>query len=104
MENIFDTQSEPLIPPAEGKLTVAEIQELVSYAGRYHVTVMPEQQAFGHLHHVLKYERYSELAETPHGHVLAPGQEKSYALIAKLYAEFAPLFPGPLFHIGSDEH
>jgi hypothetical protein len=103
MENIFDTQSEPLIPPAEGKLTAAEIQELVAYARLYHVTVMPEQQAFGHLHHVLKYERYGELAETPHGHVLAPGNEKTYALIAKLYAEIAPLFPGPLFHIGSDE-
>jgi hexosaminidase len=98
MENVFDTQSEPLIPPAEGKLTAAEIKELVAYAARYHVTVMPEQQAFGHLHHILKYERYSDLAETPHGHVLAPVQEKSYELIANLYAEIAPLFPGPLFH------
>jgi hypothetical protein len=103
MENVFDTQSEPLIPPPEGKLTAAEIKELVAYAARYHVTVMPEQQAFGHLHHVLKYERYNDLAETPHGHVLAPVNEKSYALIANLYAEIAPLFPGPLFHIGSDE-
>ena len=103
MENVFDTQSEPLLPPAEGKLTAAEIKELVAYAQLYHVTVMPEQQAFGHLHHVLKYERYSELAETPHGHVLAPVEEKSYALIASLYAEIVPLFPGPLFHIGSDE-
>lgn len=103
MENVFDTQSEPLIPPAEGKLTAAEIKELVAYAARHHVTVMPEQQAFGHLHHVLKYERYSDLAETPHGHVLAPVEEKSYEWIAKLYAEMAPLFPGPLFHIGADE-
>ncbi len=103
MENVFDTQSEPLIPPADGKLTAAEIKELVAYAARHRVTVMPEQQAFGHLHHVLKYERYGELAETPHGHVLAPVQEKSYDLISKLYAEIAPLFPGPLFHIGSDE-
>ncbi len=103
MENVFDTQSEPLIPPPDGKLTAAEIRELVAYAARHHVTVMPEQQAFGHLHHVLKYERYSELAETPHGHVLAPVEEKSYAWIAKLYAEMAPLFPGPLFHIGADE-
>lgn len=103
MENVFDTQSEPLIPPPDGKLTAAEIKELVAYARLYHVTVMPEQQAFGHLHHVLKYERYGELAETPHGHVLAPVNEKSYALIANLYAEIMPLFPGPLFHIGSDE-
>ncbi|HYV06636.1 MAG TPA: family 20 glycosylhydrolase, partial [Blastocatellia bacterium] len=75
----------------------------VEYARRHYVTLLPEQQAFGHLHHVLKNEVYNDLAETPHGHVLAPVNEKSYELIKDLYSELVPLFPGPLFHIGSDE-
>ncbi len=103
IEHVFDYQGHPLIAPGEAALTPTEIKELVEYAARYHVTVLPEQQAFGHLHHVLKYEVYAELAETPHGHVLAPVQEKSYELIRQLYAELVPLFPGPLFHIGADE-
>src|SRR5262249_37166490 len=78
-------------------------RELVAYANRYYVTILPEQQAFGHLHHVLKYETYGDLGETKHGHVLAPVNEKSYDLIKGLYAELVPLFPGPLFHIGADE-
>ncbi len=103
IEHVFDYQSHPLIGPKEGSLNAREVKELVEYGKRYYVTILPEQQAFGHLHHVLKNEVYCELAETPHGHVLAPVNEKSYELIKDLYTELVPLFPGPLFHIGSDE-
>ena len=103
IEHVFDYQSHPLIGPKEGSLNAAEIKELVDYAKRYYITILPEQQAFGHLHHVLKNEVYTDLAETPHGHVLAPVNEKSYELIKDLYSEIVPLFPGPLFHIGADE-
>lgn len=103
IEHVFDYQSHPLIGPKEGSLNAAEVKELVEYGKRYYVTILPEQQAFGHLHHVLKNEFYNDLAETPHGHVLAPVNEKSYELIKDLYSELVPLFPGPLFHIGSDE-
>lgn len=103
IEHVFDYQSHPLVGPKEGSLNASEIKQLVEYAKTYFVTLLPEQQAFGHLHHVLKNEIYNELAETPHGHVLAPGNEKSYALIRDLYDELVPLFPGPLFHIGADE-
>lgn len=103
IEHVFDYQSHPLIGPKEGALNAAEVKELVEYARAYYVTILPEQQAFGHLHHILKNEAYSDLAETPHGHVLAPVNEKSYALIKDIYAELVPQFPGPLFHIGADE-
>jgi hexosaminidase len=103
IEHVFDYKSHPLIGPKEGSLNAAEVKELVEYARGYYVTILPEQQAFGHLHHVLKSEAYSDLAETPHGHVLSPVNEKSYALIKDIYAELVPQFPGPLFHIGADE-
>jgi hexosaminidase len=107
MEHVFDFQTQPLVSPRDsGKepaLTSAEIKELVDYAGKYYITIVPEQQAFGHLHQFLKYEIYSELAETPHGHVLTPTNPKTYDFIRQIYGEVVPLFPGPLFHIGSDE-
>ncbi len=103
IEHVFDYQNQPLIAPKEGSLTASQVKELVEYAKRYHVTILPEQQAFGHLHHLLKSEIYSDVAETPHGHVLTPINEKSYELIKDLYAELVPLFPGSFFHIGSDE-
>jgi hexosaminidase len=103
MEHVFDFKSQPLIAPKEAALTPEQIRELVEYAQRYYVTILPEQQTFGHLHHALKYEIYSELAETPHGHVLTPTKEASYDFIRSLYSELVPLFPGPFLHIGADE-
>jgi len=103
MEHIFASESHPLIGPAGGSLTPAEIRELVAYAQRYHVELVPEQQTFGHLHKALRLEKYAELAETPYGDVLSPQQEGSYKLIADWYKELNELFPGQFFHIGEDE-
>ncbi|MGA9529528.1 MAG: beta-N-acetylhexosaminidase [Terriglobales bacterium] len=103
MENIFDFQSQSLVSPKDAAFTPAEITELVSYAGKYFVTLMPEQQTFGHLHQFLKYEIYSDAAETPHGHVLTPTNPRTYDFIRQVYGEVVPLFPGPFFHIGADE-
>jgi len=108
MEHVFDFQTQPLVPPREAArkeaaLTPLEIKELVDYASKYYITLLPEQQAFGHLHQFLKYEIYSDLAETPHGHVLTPTNPKTYDFIRQIYGEVVPLFPGPFFHIGADE-
>src|SRR5215469_164174 len=103
MEHVFDFKSQPLMAPKEAALTPDQIREIVAYAKKYYITILPEQQTFGHLHHALKYEIYSDIAETPHGHVLTPTNEKSYDFIRSLYAELVPLFPGPFLHIGADE-
>lgn len=103
MEHVFDFTSQPLIAPKEAALTPDQITELVDFARKYYVTILPEQQTFGHLHHALKYEIYSDIAETPHGHVLTPTNPNTYEFIRSLYAELVPLFPGPFLHIGADE-
>jgi hexosaminidase len=103
MEHTFGSESHPLIGPQGGSLTPAEIRELVTYARRYHVELVPEQQTFGHLHKALRLEKYADLAETPYGDVLSPQQEGSYKLIADWYRELNELFPGQFFHIGADE-
>jgi hexosaminidase len=103
MEHVFDFASQPLVAPREAALTPQEINALVDYAKQLHVTILPEQQTFGHLHHMLKYEIYSEVAERPHGHVLTPTKDQSYDLIKAMYADLVPLFPGPFLHVGGDE-
>jgi len=103
MEHVFDFVSQPLVAPKEAALTPQEINALVDYGRKLYVTILPEQQAFGHLHHMLKYEIYSEVAERPHGHVLTPTKEQSYDIIKAMYADLVPLFPGPFLHVGGDE-
>jgi hypothetical protein len=93
----------PLIAPPGGSMSAADVAELVRYAAQYHITVVPEQEAFGHLHHVLKYEQFSSLGETPHGQVLSPVQPGSLALIKQWFTQIAQQFPSPWVHIGADE-
>jgi hexosaminidase len=103
MEHVFDFASQPLVAPKEAALTPREINELVDYAKKLYVTILPEQQTFGHLHHMLKYEIYDDVAERPHGHVLTPTNEHSYDIIKAMYGDMVPLFPGPFLHVGGDE-
>jgi hypothetical protein len=84
-------------------MTADEARELVAYAAQYHITIIPEQESFGHLHNVLKYEQFSALGETPHGAVLAPGDAATLPLISGWFSELAKVFPGPYAHIGADE-
>lgn len=94
--------SNPLMAPP-GSITAEEAMELVAYAKLYHITVVPEQEAFGHLHNSMTWEQYQPLVETPHGAVLAPGQPGSIALITQMFTELAAMYPGPFLHIGADE-
>jgi hypothetical protein len=100
-EHTLAYDSNPLIAPPGGAMTHADVKDLVAYAANYHVDIMPEQEAFGHLHHALKYEIYSPLGETAHGHVLAPGQPGSLPLIRQMFAEINTLFPSRFrVHLG----
>lgn len=102
-EQTLAYDSDPLVGPPGGAMTHEQVRELVAFAKPLHVEIIPEQEAFGHLHHALKYEIYSQVAETPHGHVLAPGQPESMNIIKRWFAEIDSLFPSQFVHLGADE-
>lgn len=102
-EHTLAFRSHPLMAPPGGAMSREDVRELVEYARALHITIIPEQQTFGHLHHALKYELYQSISETPHGHVLAPGQPASLDFTRAIYAEIDSLFPSPFLHLGADE-
>jgi hexosaminidase len=102
-EHTLAYNSNPLISPPGGGMSHDDVRALVAYAKRYHIDVIPEQEAFGHLHHVLKYDLYAPLGETDHGHVLAPNDPASLPLIKSWFAEIDSLFPSKFVHLGADE-
>jgi hypothetical protein len=102
-ENTLLFPNDPLPAPPGGSLSPAQVAELVAYARQYHITIVPDQESFGHLHNVLKYEIFQGQAETPQGYVLAPGQAATLDLIDGWFTQIAQEFPSPFIHIGADE-
>jgi hexosaminidase len=102
-ENTQQYASNPLPAPPDGSISADDARTLVAYAAQYHITVVPEQEAFGHLRKTLIWETYADLAETPHGAVLSPAQPGSLPLISQMFTELAALYPSPFLHVGGDE-
>src|ERR1035441_65143 len=65
LQHLVAFRASPLLAPPDAELDGATIHRLVEFATRRHVTLLPQQQTFGHLHHLLKHEIYSDLGEVP---------------------------------------
>ncbi len=102
-ENTMQYASNPLPALPGGSISAADAKTLVAFARRYHVTIIPEQEAFGHLHKVLLWQKYANLAEIPFGSLLAPGQPGSLQMSVEDFDELAGIYTGPFLHIGADE-
>ena len=103
MEHVFIAPTDPLPAPLDG-ITPAQLRELAAYAGRFHVTLIPQQQTFAHMHGTLRLEKYASAAEFPHGFLMAPNVALSQEYLSRVIgAELSAVGRVPFFHIGSDE-
>ncbi len=103
IEDSFRLDGQPLVGILSDTLARDDWKDLVAYAARYHVDIIPATEACGHLHKILRFEEYSGLSERPHGHVLAAGDPQTQKFLDAMYAQMAPVFPASIYHIGCDE-
>ena len=95
-----------------GYYTKEEMREVVAYAQKRYVTVIPEIEMPGHTRAVLA--AYPELSCTGgphtvaklwgvHKEVFCAGKESTFEFLETVLTEVADIFPGPYIHIGGDE-
>ncbi|MEU3461828.1 family 20 glycosylhydrolase [Streptomyces sp. NPDC006733] len=87
--------------------TKREIADLVAFAARYHVTVVPEIDMPGHMNTTLAAHpelRLTNSAGTPSPQYIDLANPASYTLIKDLITEYLPLFPARYWHLGADEY
>lgn len=103
MEQVFADPAHPYVAFPE-RLTADELGDLAAYAQRFHVTLIPEQQSFAHMHESLKWETLAPLAELPHGYLLSPSEPGTYAYLEPLIRdELNAVGRVPFFALGADE-
>jgi hexosaminidase len=114
MEADFAYPGAELVLENRSPYTAREIQDLVQHAERFHVTIVPNQQSFGHMHPWLRHDPWSSLAEVPDGvdhpfskdkepFSLNPSDPKSLKFIAQLYDDLLPNFRADQVNVGLDE-
>lgn len=100
------------LAPVSGYYTQQEMRELVGFAARYHVMVIPEVELPGH--EVAAIHAYPWLTcsgkEVPlrttsgvSNELLCPGRESTYRFLGTVLGELADVFPAPYVHLGGDE-
>ncbi|WP_062109796.1 family 20 glycosylhydrolase [Bacillus niameyensis] len=83
-----------------------EIRDLIAYAKRYHVTIVPEIDTPGHSNMDVKvYPHYGlKLNDGSLQGVLDYTKPEVREYVKRLVEEFADLFQSPYFHLGGDEY
>lgn len=94
-----------------GFYTQDEIKEIVAYAAKRHITIMPEIDMPGHSEAALVVK--PQLSCFPEGlknhnqglitNVYCAGKEETFQFMEDVYSEVMALFPGKFIHIGGDE-
>ncbi len=100
-EDTYELPGEPYFGYLRGRYSLAELKEINDYAARLGIEMIGCIQTLGHLEQILKWSAYRDVKDT--GSVLMVGEEKSYALIEKMVAQFAKAFGSRRLHIGMDE-
>lgn len=98
--------------PYGGFYTQEEVKEIVAYAQKRYVTIIPEIDLPGHMLAALAAYPYLGCTGGPYevgtrwgiyDDVLCAGNEKIYSFIENIMDEVLQLFPGEFVHIGGDE-
>lgn len=94
--------------------TQEQIKDVVKYATKLGIRVIPEFDVPGHASAILtaypelgSKDGYQYAIERNSGvfdPTLDPTNDKTYEFLENLFTEFAPLFPDEYFHIGGDEN
>lgn len=98
--------SHPELNLCDGAFSMQELKQLVEYAGKKGIEVIPEIESFGHSRYITRTEQHAHLSDGPPGaefNALCPVSDAAPELLKDLYAEVASVFPSRYIHIGCDE-
>lgn len=100
-EDTFRPEGEPYFGYLRGGYTGREICEIDAYAAAHGIELIPCIQTLAHFTNLVKLPVYADIVDT--ADILLIGEEKTYALIEKLFVFAAENFSSRRINIGMDE-
>lgn len=103
LEDMLEFEKYPSIGKGRGALTKREVSEIISFAKKNFVEVIPIFQTLGHYENILSQEEFLKYAEFPGAASLNVSNDETYTFLEDLLKEVFALFPSEYFHMGADE-
>ena len=103
LEDMIQFPQYPEIGKNRGALSPEEVKELVAYAKKYFIEVIPIFQTLGHFENILTQKKFLKYAEFPGSASLNVSSDSTYIFLESMLKEVFKLFPSEYFHIGADE-
>ncbi|MBO5051133.1 MAG: beta-N-acetylhexosaminidase [Clostridia bacterium] len=101
-EDTYEIEGEPYFGYLRGRYTAAELRELDDYAVELGIELMPCMQTLAHLNAIFRWGAYSSTVQDCND-ILLCDDEKTYALIDRMFASLAKSLRSRRIHIGMDE-
>ena len=101
-----------IMAPYKRYYTQEQMRELVEYAAKYHVDIVPEIEMPGHEAAAISvfpeltcHQRQVPIRTTcgVSNELLCPGNEFTYEFLGNVFKELADIFPSKYIHLGGDE-
>jgi hexosaminidase len=104
-EDLFPWRSHPQIGERRGRMTEAELNEIVDYGKSLGLTVFPSLELSGHMEQILSLPDFQDFSEwgDPREGCLDLSNEKAREFAYQLLEEVVKFFPSKFVHIGGDE-
>ncbi len=103
IEDMLQFPQYPEIGKGRGALSAKEVSEIVSYAKKYYVDVIPAFETLGHFENILVRKRFLKYAEYPGSTALNVSNDSTYIFLDNLLKVVFKLFPSKYINIGEDE-
>ncbi len=101
LEDLYEMPSEPYFGYMRGRYGERELKELDAFACDAGIILTPCIQTLAHLNQVTRWYHYYPLIDT--GDILLAGDERTYALIEKMFNTLSRCFSHKRINIGMDE-
>ena len=101
MEDTYEIEGEPYFGYLRGGYTAQELKDIDAYAEGKGVELIPAIQTLAHFNNLAKLPHYEDIIDI--NDILLVENEKTYALIDKMFKTLSETFSSRLVNIGMDE-
>lgn len=100
-EETYEIKGEDYFGYLRGRFTVEEMKEINAYGKSKGIELIPCIQTLAHLNCLVQWYPYNEFTDCHD--ILLVGDERTYALIRKMFATMRECFDSEYLHVGMDE-